>query len=138
MDIKVGIQHVTREVVWTAPIRGQRCGEGVYRGPVRRRISLRLNDAHGRKVLILADKIAYIDIGEENARRVGFGTLLVFAADCSRKVDARGLRSAVASLTSRDAKHSAGQTPTSTGSASSILDRFSLAAPDTRPTLTTG
>jgi hypothetical protein len=36
---------------------------------------LRLNDTHGRKVLIPANKIAYIDFGEENARRVGFGTL---------------------------------------------------------------
>jgi hypothetical protein len=26
-------------------------------------------------VLIPANKIAYIDLGEENARRVGFGTL---------------------------------------------------------------
>ena len=36
---------------------------------------LRLTDAHGRQVLIPANKIAYIDLGEENARRVGFGTL---------------------------------------------------------------
>ena len=36
---------------------------------------LRLTDDHGRKVLIPAAKIAYIDLGEENARRVGFGTL---------------------------------------------------------------
>jgi hypothetical protein len=34
-----------------------------------------LTDEHGRKVLIPAERIAYVDIGEENARRVGFGAV---------------------------------------------------------------
>ena len=62
MDIKVGIQHVSREVVVDS---SETANDTV----------LRLRDTHGRQVLIPAEKIAYIDLGEENARRVGFGTL---------------------------------------------------------------
>ena len=76
MEIKVGIQHVTREIVvettksaadvqkaFEDAIAGN--GTGVFA----------LTDEHGRKVLIPADRIAYVDIGEENARRVGFGSV---------------------------------------------------------------
>ena len=74
MDIKVGIQHVSREVVVdsseTANDIEKAFSDAVANGTV-----LRLKDTHGRQVLIPADKIAYIDLGEENARRVGFGTL---------------------------------------------------------------
>ena len=33
-----------------------------------------LTDAHGRKVIVPAASIGYVDIGEETARRVGFGS----------------------------------------------------------------
>ena len=32
-------------------------------------------DTRGRRVMIPGDKIAYIELGEENARKVGFGSL---------------------------------------------------------------
>ena len=74
MEIKVGIQHVSREIVVESTesatdiekaFSSALGGDGVFR----------LTDEHGRKVLIPAAKIAYVDLGEENARRVGFGTL---------------------------------------------------------------
>ncbi len=34
-----------------------------------------MTDERGRKVLIPAAKIAYVDLGEENARHVGFGSV---------------------------------------------------------------
>jgi hypothetical protein len=34
-----------------------------------------LTDERGRKVLIPVRKIAYVDLGEENARHVGFGAV---------------------------------------------------------------
>ena len=36
---------------------------------------LTLTDNRGRRVMIPGDKIAYLELGEENARRVGFGSL---------------------------------------------------------------
>ena len=74
MDIKVGIQHVNREVVVDSPETAKDV-EQAFREAQADGTVLRLTDAHGRQVLIPADKIAYIDLGEENARRVGFGTL---------------------------------------------------------------
>ena len=36
---------------------------------------LAVTDEKGRKVLVPADKIAYIDLGQEKTRPVGFGSL---------------------------------------------------------------
>ena len=74
MDIKIGIQHVSREVVVDSAESATDV-EKAFTEALSGDGFLRLNDAHGRKVLIPANKIAYIDLGEENARRVGFGTL---------------------------------------------------------------
>jgi hypothetical protein len=76
VEIKVGIQHVNREIVvetnqsasdiqraFQNAIDGN--GSGVFT----------LTDERGRKVLIPADRIGYVDIGEENARHVGFGSV---------------------------------------------------------------
>ena len=74
MDIKVGIQHVTREVVVDSADTAKDV-EKEFADALNDDGFLRLTDTHGRSVLIPASKIAYIDLGEENARRVGFGTL---------------------------------------------------------------
>lgn len=74
MEIKVGIQYVNREVVVetddSAADVEKSFSEAVANGSV-----LTLSDTRGRKVMIPGDKIAYIELGEENARRVGFGSL---------------------------------------------------------------
>ena len=74
MDIKVGIQHISREVVVDSAETAKDV-EKAFTKALADDSFLRLVDGHGRQVLIPADKIAYIDLGEENARRVGFGTL---------------------------------------------------------------
>ena len=74
MDIKVGIQHINREVVVDSSDSAKDIEEA-FSVALSDDTFLRLTDSHGRQVLIPADKIAYIDLGEENARRVGFGTL---------------------------------------------------------------
>ena len=74
MEIKVGIQHVSREVVVDSAESADDV-EKAFNEAMSDDGFLRLNDTHGRKVLIPANKIAYIDLGDENARRVGFGTL---------------------------------------------------------------
>jgi hypothetical protein len=74
VDIKVGIQHVTREVVVDSSETAKDI-EKAFSAALADDTVLRLLDSHGRQVLIPANKIAYIDLGEENARRVGFGTL---------------------------------------------------------------
>jgi hypothetical protein len=76
VEVKVGIQHVTREIVVESAESANDVeqellssiavgGDGVFT----------LTDERGRKVLIPASKIAYVDLGEENARHVGFGAV---------------------------------------------------------------
>jgi hypothetical protein len=74
VDIKVGIQNVSREVAVDSGETAKDV-EKAFSDALANDTILRLTDTHGRHVLIPADKIAYIDLGEENARRVGFGTL---------------------------------------------------------------
>lgn len=74
MEIKVGIQYVNREVTVeteeSAAAVEKAFSDAVANGSV-----LTLTDTRGRKVLVPGEKIAYIELGEENARRVGFGSL---------------------------------------------------------------
>lgn len=74
MEIKVGIRHMNREVVVdsdqsadevTTALKDALSGASV----------LELLDKQGRRVVIPADAIGYVEIGQENARPVGFGAL---------------------------------------------------------------
>ncbi len=74
MEIKVGIQHVTREVVVDST-QSKADVEEAFATAVADGTVLSLTDERGRKVMIPASKIAYVDLGEENTRRVGFGSV---------------------------------------------------------------
>ncbi|QLQ15893.1 MAG: DUF3107 domain-containing protein [Micropruina sp.] len=73
MEVKVGIVHAAREVT----VETEESAEAIAKafadaldGGV-----LTLTDERGRRVLIPGDKIAYLDLGQEHARRVGFGSV---------------------------------------------------------------
>ncbi len=77
MEIKIGIQHVNREVVLESNE-----GSDDILEKVRDAIIdhdgvgvLTLTDERGRKVVVPAAAIGYVDIGEESTRRVGFGAV---------------------------------------------------------------
>jgi hypothetical protein len=72
VEIKVGIQHVNREIV-VETTESASAVEEAYAKAVTSDGLLSLKDERGRKVLIKASSISYVDIGEESARRVGFG-----------------------------------------------------------------
>ncbi len=72
MEIKVGIQHVNREVVLEVSDSAAEIEKAVLTS-IKDETLLSLTDDHGRRVLIPAASIGYVDIGEENSRRVGFG-----------------------------------------------------------------
>ncbi len=74
MEIKVGIQYVNREVTVETDESAAEV-EKAFSDAVASGSVLTLTDNRGRKVMVPGDKIAYLDLGEENARRVGFGTL---------------------------------------------------------------
>ncbi len=74
MEIKVGIQHVNREIVVETTDSAADI-EASLANAMSQETFFTVTDERGRKVLIPAAKIAYVDLGEENARHVGFGSV---------------------------------------------------------------
>jgi hypothetical protein len=74
VEIKVGIQYVNREVVVETD-ESSADVEKAFAAAVADAAVLTLTDTRGRRVMIPGDKIAYLELGEENARKVGFGSL---------------------------------------------------------------
>ena len=78
MDVKIGIQSVPRELVYESESTAEEVereltaaltakdGQGVFA----------LNTQKGGRVLIPAEKIAYVEFSTDQARRVGFGNIV--------------------------------------------------------------
>jgi acetylornithine/succinyldiaminopimelate/putrescine aminotransferase len=74
VEIKIGIQHVAREVHVESDMTADEV-EKALTAALADGGMLTLLDDKGRKVLIPAAGIAYLELGAENQRRVGFGAL---------------------------------------------------------------
>lgn len=75
MEIKIGVQHASRELTVEStltPAEVETAVEAAFSGES---AVLELADEKGRKVYVRADQLAYVEIGEQSARRVGFGAL---------------------------------------------------------------
>ena len=72
MEIKIGIQQVNREVVIDTDASSEDVQKAVDTA-LTEGTPLVLTDERGRKVVVPSGSIGYVDIGEESARRVGFG-----------------------------------------------------------------
>jgi len=74
MEIKVGIVHAAREIVLESE-ESAAAIEDRFAKAVADEGLLSLVDERGRKVMVPASRIAYLEIGQEHARRVGFGAV---------------------------------------------------------------
>lgn len=74
MEIKIGIQNVARELMVETEATGAQV-EADLRTALAEGSLFSLTDEKGRRVLVPADKVAYIDLGQEKTRPVGFGTV---------------------------------------------------------------
>lgn len=74
MEVKVGILHVGREVSLET-LESAAAVEAAFASALDSHGVLTLTDEHGRRILIPADRVAYLDLGQERSRRVGFGTV---------------------------------------------------------------
>lgn len=73
MEIRIGIQHVNREVV----VESNEALTAVQKSidvALATGALLTLTDEKGRTVMVPGDKIAFIEIGAHTAGRVGFAT----------------------------------------------------------------
>ena len=75
MEIKIGVQHGARELSLESELSAEEVEKAVSAALTGKTGLLVLNDDKGRKVIIPADRLAYVEIGEPAARRVGFGAL---------------------------------------------------------------
>jgi hypothetical protein len=72
MEVKIGIQHAPRELVFETSDEATAVEKQVTEA-VAKDGTLTLTDARGRKILVPASKIAYVEIGGGVSGRVGFG-----------------------------------------------------------------
>jgi hypothetical protein len=72
VEIKIGIQNIGRELTIEAKGTAQEINDSLAKAISDPNGILTLIDDRGRKLLVPAAGIAYLEIGEENHRRVGF------------------------------------------------------------------
>ncbi len=75
MEVKIGIQSVPRELVVETKSSSEEV-ERLLAAAVADDGVFILNDDKGGRVLVPADKIAYLEIGGAETRRIGFGNTL--------------------------------------------------------------
>ena len=75
MEVKIGVQHAPRELVIESSQSADDVAASVADALKADLGVLTLVDEKGRRVLVPADKLAYVEIAETEQRRVGFGAL---------------------------------------------------------------
>ncbi len=74
MEIKIGIQHAPRELTVETEVSASDVEEQLAAALTTGGL-FTLADPKGRKILIPAARIAYLDLGQEHSRPVGFGAV---------------------------------------------------------------
>ena len=72
MEVKIGVQNVAREIVLESNQTAQELTKAVA-AAVKGDSALELTDEKGRVLVVPSGALAYVEIGAEESRRVGFG-----------------------------------------------------------------
>jgi len=74
VEVKIGVLHTAREIVLDVPLTPDEVEQAV--GAALKSVDgqLVLADDRGRKVIVPANLVAYVDIAQADVRRVGFAT----------------------------------------------------------------
>lgn len=75
VEVKIGVQFATRELVLESSQSPDDIAKAVSDALKADLGILTLVDEKGRRVLVPADKVAYVEIAETESRRVGFGAM---------------------------------------------------------------
>ena len=75
MEVKIGVQYASRELVLESAQSADEVAKAVSDALRADLGVLALVDDKGRRVLVPADKLAYVEIAENEQRRVGFASL---------------------------------------------------------------
>ena len=74
MEVKIGVAHSPRELTVESPLSAEEIEAAVSKALSDGGV-LALADERGRRLLVPVDKLSYVEIGESETRRVGFGAL---------------------------------------------------------------
>jgi hypothetical protein len=74
VEVKVGVAHSPRELTVESPLSAEEIESAVSQALSNGGV-LALADDRGRRLLVPVDKLTYVEIGESETRRVGFGAL---------------------------------------------------------------
>jgi len=72
VEVKIGVQQSARELVLDSTLSPDQVASAVEKALAGDGV-LSLTDDKGRRVLVPAAKLAYVEIAQAEARRVGFG-----------------------------------------------------------------
>ena len=75
MEVKIGVQYAVRELVLESAQSPDEVAKAVSDALKADIGVLTLVDEKGRRVLVPADKLAYVEIAETEQRRVGFSAM---------------------------------------------------------------
>jgi Protein of unknown function (DUF3107) len=75
VEVKIGVQHANRELVLESEQSPDEVQEAVAQALSGKTGLLQLTDDKGRRVIVPADRLAYVEIGEVSMRKVGFGAI---------------------------------------------------------------
>lgn len=75
MEVKIGVKGAARELSLESPLTPDEIADAVTAAVAGTGGLLSLTDEKGRRVLVPVDKLAYVEIGEQSERRVGFGAI---------------------------------------------------------------
>lgn len=75
MEVKIGIKGAARELVLESTMTPDELAEAVRTALAGDDGLLVLADEKGRLVLVPAEKLAFVEVGEPVERRVGFGAM---------------------------------------------------------------
>ncbi|MCL1839119.1 MAG: DUF3107 domain-containing protein [Propionibacteriaceae bacterium] len=72
MEIKIGIKHVARELTLETACTADEVEKAVSKALADKSV-FTIDDENGRRIIIPISHLAYLELGQENARKVGFG-----------------------------------------------------------------
>ena len=71
MEVRIGVQNVSREITLETDMTADSMAKAV--AEAMSGSTLDITDNKGRRVVVPSSAIGYVEIGEEEKRRVGFG-----------------------------------------------------------------
>lgn len=72
MEVKIGVQHASRELVIDSDLSSEDVEAAVSKAMSSDDGVLVLADSKGRKVIVPADKLGYVEVGSPTVGQVGF------------------------------------------------------------------